>query len=1129
MNTQEQMDLIEVLKLVEEIYKGKEIIKIDESIKILQQKFSNIDNGISLLFKALSLTSIGGSTITEEIHKSAAIYLKNILLKECSTFGNEVIFTYIKKLCELLIIQNKVNTHLNIPAIYIVIHKTINNLLSDEKIVSNKKYLSELFSILLKSISSEIKENFIQTATTCILLTTTFLNSKSANKYNYEEILNDFYIPIVNKVFANTPNFLDIKNNKYNDDFIILLKYLYDGLYTNLSKIGSVLGFKKRKEIAFKFFREYGLYSYELIELMPPFDESTAKKYGKPNPIIVFDVDEEKCYEINHMKSKVLQFFSFITQISNFEERDIGEEKKLIINDKELIEFVNKILNLIEKSFEDIVNNKEKFYFIKKYKETINEEDDYYNVLLFQIFVFLTRSLIREPIMTEFSKRIKQFLLNILFPLMITIEDEKTFLEKNPEEYHNYINEITNEFKRKYFRTSGCFLINKICEKYDGMSNFILSFCLEMFNYIINDGNITNKVVEYNVYLQYNKEALINQFDDKIKIDFALLIIILLKNKVQKIHYIQNRLREIIINNQDKIHLISSPIIKIKICKIYNYFLPKFVKNSNEFDYNSNDIDENAINFLLNNIIQKDNNGYIQALSYEASDTIIELLALPKGEEYEENEFIIDYISQYLEENFGIFNNLIETVNINSFFLVIEHILNNIKIEQKNLVFECLTNLSKKYQKHFLGQSEEQKSFCNQYFHILESFLTGANKLNPNNKEELNKFNEIFDPILNYIKNPNIFLMYEELVSITEIYIKSLDGINERSALVLKNIKLILDKEQTISNITFNFVSTFILYINKNISEEPLDQIVLVNEILIIIKKCFSFKETYQISKEYGLLLILQILNLNLTFSEDIFDFLINQSLNSFENADLNQDYPNEELNIKQLSLANISLGFIFKPDLSFKVLQKTTKNSKDKEIISFDKFCHLLGFLLNLSYPNYNPLLGKCIILGICEILRDKTCLDYLNLKKDNKLFLLKVFINLMIVHKIEKTKIMNKLMKKEVKCNFVDEDNEEEEPEEEEEEEEDKNFDFNKIIETIFSENEKINNYDEFKYYTQVMQIIKDNEPEIYQYFLKETSSGKTNIMEELFKIRNIQITFHNKNFIVPRKTVKIVKGNK
>ena len=575
--TQEEKDLIELFQLLEETFRGKDTKRIEEAKNKLQQKFVDINYCISLLFKALSITTIENKKISEEIHKSVAIYLKNIFSSKNEIFDKEVLYAYLKKLFQLLFIQSKVNLNLNVPTIFSTIQNAISNLLSTEKIVGDKNYINELFNILLQSIKSETKENFLQTAKTVILLSTSLLTSRSANNNNYEELVNNFYIPIVNQIFAKVPIFLDPKNNLYNNDFISLLKYLFDGFYTNLTKMRGIFETEKRKEICFKFFREYGLYSYELIRLMPPFDEPTAKKYGKPNPIIVFNIDEKKCSEINHMKSKAMQFLSFITQVSTLEEKNMDEDNKNFINDKELVELINKIIFLIVNTFEDILNNKEKYYFVRKYRDSINEEEDCFNILLFQLCVFLTRCLIREPIKEEFTAHIKQFLLNILFPMMVTTEEEKLFLEADPEEYHSYINDITNEFKVKSFRTSGCFLINKICERYEDMSNFVLSFCLEMFNYIINEGNIKSEVIEYNVYLKYIKEALINQFNDKIKLDFALLIILILKNKLKKIHYIKYRLREIFISNQDKIHLITSPVIKVKLCKIYSFFFTEII------------------------------------------------------------------------------------------------------------------------------------------------------------------------------------------------------------------------------------------------------------------------------------------------------------------------------------------------------------------------------------------------------------------------------------------------------------------------------------------------------------------------------------------------------------------------
>ena len=1132
--SKEQLDLIDMLKLLEETFAGNDTKKIDEAKNKLQQKFQNIKYAISLLFQALSIDSIENRKIPENLHKSVAIYLKNIFLRNNESFGEADLISYLQKIIELVLTPNKVNPNIHNPTIFNVI-QTIITYLSSSKLLlknENKNYIIQLFDVLLKSIKSVSSEDFLIIGKTIILICSALLSSKSADKDNYEEIIRNYYIPIINIIFANVPNYIDPKNNIYNNEFISLLKYLFDGFYSNLSKMRGVLDVEKRKDISIKFFREYGLYSYELIQLTPSFDKETAQKFGKPNPIIVFNVDEKKCYDINHMKSKVIQFLSFITQISTIETKKAEDDSKNVINDQELVDLINKVIYLIINSFRDILNNKEKFYFIRRYNEEFNEEEDSFNILLFQICVFLTRSLIREPIKSEFTNNMKQFLLNILFPMVVTIEDEKDFLDMEPEGYHLYINDISSEFKNKNFRTAACFLINKISEKYEDMFYFISSFSIEMLNFIINEGKIQTGVSqEFNVYIKNIKEALINQFNEVIKLDFSLLIILILKEKIKKNPIFKNSLREIFINNQDKIHSIDNPIIKIKLCKIYNYYLPKFFKKGNDINENiKKKCIENAINFLLNNIIQKNRpNGddeYLQALSYEASDAITELLSLSKSDENKDRQLLYLYINQNLDKNFALIIKLIENVDIYSFFLVIDQILSNVQISQRNLLFECINNLTKKFLGQFLKQNPENKLFSSQYFNCLNSFLTGKNKINPDNKEEIKKFNEIFDPVLSYIKNPKKFNLYEELVSLTEDYIKAFNGINERSSLVLKSLKLILDYEKTTSSISYSFTSTFLSYIQKNISDEPLDQADLFKEILIIIKKSFEFiEESNKTSKLYALLLTLQILNLNPNLPEEIFSFLIFHSMNSFEIIEINDEFYNDRNNVNQLSLANVSLGFIFKPDLTFKILQRQIILNENRKIIYFDKFYQLLLLILNLSYPDYNPLLGKCMILGICGILSNKTCLDYLNAHKDNKIFLLKIFIKFIFLHKKEKTTILNRLMKRELKCNFVEEENEEEE-EEEEEEDDEIDQEFNEKVENILGGDNSINNSDEFKYYTEIMKYIKETDNDIYNFIVKENPNGNSNIIEELFKVRNIKIKYNDKELTVPRKTVKIVR---
>jgi len=126
---------------------------------------------------------------------------------------------------------------------------------------------------------------------------------------------------------------------------------------------------------------------------------------------------------------------------------------------------------------------------------------------------------------------------------------------------------------------------------------------------------------------------------------------------------------------------------------------------------------------------------------------------------------------------------------------------------------------------------------------------------------------------------------------------------------------------------------------------------------------------------------------------------------------------------------------------------------------------------------------------------------------------------------HKKEKNIILNKLMKKELKCNFVEEDDEEEE----EEEDDEVDTEFCEKVEQVLSGNDNINNSDEFKYYTQVMKFIRDNDKDIYNFIISESTKKNINYVEELFKVRNIKIKYNDKELTVPRKTVRIIRSIK
>ena len=95
------------------------------------------------------------------------------------------------------------------------------------------------------------------------------------------------------------------------------------------------------------FFNKYGIYCFELIQLIPVFDLDTKNRFGNPNPLIVFNKNEKLCYELNHMKSQAIQFISFIIPISTLAEKYDSDEDKNYIKNNDLQKIIMDIITLI--------------------------------------------------------------------------------------------------------------------------------------------------------------------------------------------------------------------------------------------------------------------------------------------------------------------------------------------------------------------------------------------------------------------------------------------------------------------------------------------------------------------------------------------------------------------------------------------------------------------------------------------------------------------------------------------------------------------------------------------------------------------------------------------------------------
>ena len=222
-----EQKIIEIFKLFEDTFSSKDTKKIKEAREKLGKIFTNIKISLDILFQAITIKEIQGKQITLDLHKSVAIYLKNLFFMQKSLSGNDL-YNCLLKIFDLIFNQSRENVHLIHPTILSIFQTIVYALLSNQSLLEegNKEYINKLFNILLSSLQNVKKENFLSVAKSAILLSTSLLTSKSTNMENIEKLYNDYYIPIINIIFSNVANYIIPKDNIYNMEYISILKFL---------------------------------------------------------------------------------------------------------------------------------------------------------------------------------------------------------------------------------------------------------------------------------------------------------------------------------------------------------------------------------------------------------------------------------------------------------------------------------------------------------------------------------------------------------------------------------------------------------------------------------------------------------------------------------------------------------------------------------------------------------------------------------------------------------------------------------------------------------------------------------------------------------------------------------------
>ena len=1157
---QEKDYLLNFLSNNSETLKGK---KCD--VNVINSPYSNSDyiSHIFLFLKALSLTSIRNKELSLQEYKNIFIHMKNIIIMYQRYIKDSDINEILLKIILILLKTNfEFNQYNNVVLLFLQLIKII--LDNNNDLIGNRKKTENYFKLILDNINSNkySKEEFLILAKNSLMIYACLVDTNIIMEKFFIEIIQKYIVPLCDFIFSKTQIYI-IPSISYDIEFISALKCLYELLIICFKKMKRFFPSIKRKELSDNHFLKYGRFSLDLIKLIPIFEKDEIIL----NIILVFKEDYK---EFNIMKSHIFQFLCLIVENYMYQLNNI--------NNNDFLNIIYQIICLIQESIKQILENENIFFNLRKIDDDKGEEEEYFNMLLYNMIYFLSKTIIKEPIKTEFIKNIQLFLLNFIFPLLVTIENESKYMSQEPELYCSYLNDLLYTLKSKNFRIAGLILIKKIFDSFEDAPNFIFSYIIGMMDDILNKQENNNNIINNNIDIKYNiyeyyksQNIFLNKHNEETKLDFCLLILILLQDNLEKYNLSKNRLRETLIKVQNNFSFIKDILIKIKISHLFKFVIPNLFNmdtNQNK-DTNNNSISINeknkqnisfieiALTYLFNNLkstsndFDDDDDKYLSsdALKNEVSDIIIYLCKYTQGK----NDILTDGINYLFQKEFHSLLNLIDNIKLYTFFSVIEQILMRVKITNRNDIFICLTKLTKRFEEENENGDINSQKYCPIYFSIISNFFKGINKIERNDinfPEEINKFNNIFQPILNHLKDINYFIYYENLIKTMTEYIKSIQGINEQIIYIIKLMPNVIEKDRQLSEENFHYLSVFLTYFQFNPLNND-DNEELFDVVIKILEKSFSYEfGNYDTSKLYSLLITLQIVNKNINnISQEIIKILFFNTVKCFnyifkEDENYGSKKLKQEKNI--IIFGIISLGYIFNPEETFNLLnQAEIMKNKPKnfygesecEIFNFSKYVDILNYIN--EYEIENESIRKCLILGFCSIIKNKNMKKFLDENKNIKNKFVIIFVNFILKHKEAEIKKRNKIVESELnyseikinedgKINYdeiTDSNDEEEEKEDEDEEiiESKLNIDINYIIE----QNNNIKNSDEYKFFKESLDYLKETDIECINMIKKELDDDKLKKLEDIYYVKKIKVNYQGKEFEIPRKILNIKKN--
>ena len=922
--SKEDLDYIQqILTCLENIYKStdKEIRKKSEAF--LKEAEKNLFTHLIQFF-----TFIKKNTLSKDLNNAFIIFIRNSIInkKNANLLSKDNYIELIMLIINIIVDPEYPSQCLR------ELNKIFEEIIDNKEFIKDKTFMKNFINLF----ASKLKIGLIQ------------VHSYKSIAYIFENILGS--------------NSIDESNCQYFVDIVLnCTEEMLNKIILILGKIDVEKIEKNDNDIKnnIQYYLETVKIIYELLLLISVMSQNQFNNFDKfrdklmnyffDTGIKMLTINYSQAYEaIMKMKTKILRYINSI--VLNITLTISQKDKKMIEQHKNLITFC-------------IESLKSQNFFI------FNNDNCAEKILIekfdIQIIIYLYKMVFDSTFSKELSKYLPNITYGIIFPLLISSEEEISNLENDPygNNYANFIYDLVNKKSLKQLKTTLSKFISIGCKNNEKYLQFliiysidIIQLCLKIPQEKILDPSLIN---QGDVFIFNNK---INEVN-RVEVCFLVLCIIykIISKKGNKIDYykviidfIQNNLK----NVMEK--YIKNSIVKQRIC----LFLSLYIKDFIDLNIDIN-IFKAICEFLFQNIFNENKN----IAQYESIEAITKILTNKNFK----NE-ITYYLSKKYYEKILVF---INTISNPLFFDMLSEIVYT--IEDLDDLEQLLENLFTRIKKEITGASprrisqsnsiemmQQEKAIPQTNFRlIISKCFSVLHKIFKNEKLILNKYNEIekfIEPILKYMKTPNKIDFDDDLIDIMIIIIKTLKYLPNLALNLLLDLGQVMRKNKGIAKNLFTLINLYIIYSNSIIEKTE----EYSKGLFKLYKK--SFTNTFSKESPYLCTIIMQIwftfssiipkpivLNI-ISFARERFQDIIMQEKKGLTDV----PKPIFDSQIINLSIINLILcSYVHYSDIISSAINIT-------EVIQYASYIALYKYNLTICE-------SKIYVISLCSILLNK------------------------------------------------------------------------------------------------------------------------------------------------------------